>query len=58
MVDIQLDNRIYAMQQKDLCPEASRLVHLADVAYLQDRNDEAYSLIEQAESVQELFESK
>ena len=48
---VKLDNRIWLLQQrKDLTSTQREVLHQADVAYLQDRDDEARSLIDTIEN--------
>ena len=43
---VKLDNRIWLLQQrKDLTPTQREVLHQADIAYLQDRDEEASSLV-------------
>lgn len=54
-MNVELDNRIYAMQQKKgLTEEAQSLVTKADIAYLQDREDDALRYIVMAETIMEI----
>jgi len=43
---VKLDNRIWLLQQrKDLTPTQREILRQADIAYLQDRDEEASSLV-------------
>jgi len=43
---VKLDNRIWLLQQrKDLTPTQREVLRQADIAYLQDRDEEASSLV-------------
>lgn len=51
-VNVELDNRIYMLKiDENASPQVVELAHQADVAYLQDRNDEAERLIGRAETL-------
>lgn len=56
-MNVQLDNRIFAMQQKNLPKEIAAVVTQADIAYLQDRDNEAEYLITNAEAMLETYET-
>jgi len=51
MTNIALDNRLFTLQSKasSLTPTQRRLLFEADVAYLQDREDEAEALVSKIE---------
>jgi len=49
MLNINLDDRLFVLQNSSLPSDLSALVHRADVAYLQDRDDEAEQLVAEVE---------
>lgn len=55
---VELDNRIFALQQKELPQEIADVVVQADVAYLQDRDVDAEILVGRAEEMYNIHLAK